>query len=1341
LNVGDIPVRIVSCHLAAGTKASNSETRLRQLALIARELVGCGAFMVVGDLNIRDDECEEAAEKHGWQDAGNRRDCTWCPTLNAFHANLRGVAVKNHRFDRILYRGACCVETFLVAKAKMYRDGKPFCLSDHFGVIGVCDVAALYAEDVAVEVVRERRKLLGDRRKAEVEAEVRFVSQRQMVDREQAALMKFRAEDVGRAEGRAALRRVRGGDADRQQEAYKAAFLDNASMWHPRRQGQFPVCGVPVAGVAVSGVGRSEKVDFVPHTALANIGCEHGQRFHVGILQALLRIASVVGWVRRHEAAFGSGCKSSGRACGICSLRGLLDGIGVRGYDVGSAALGALMGSGGGVAGEQDVSVLFREMLLSWHMRERGVGRAAEWPGVGSGCWVTEVEHVFGFVEETRMRCCTAGCGGCNGASRVACQLQLHVAGAGVSMSELYIRYASQFRGASVCKKCGQESEHVEQRRVVSLSDVLVISFEREDLSEGSRSLSVALEEEWSLPGVAGVLELVAVVFRSGKGDRAQCRVAVRGPDRFWWMFSIGEGGNFRRYGGSISGVLGTSVVMALYERSGVQSRWHVHLAGSAVTSMEGGAELAMGAIAKSEVAALRKGFGAHGAGGSGFVVGGGSGNGSEGFRGGRVGGGMGEAAVASVAAGAEEVVGVGGALAVKAGVGVGDVGLAEGRVGGGMGDVAAVVAGAGAAVGVVGASAVEVDMGVGGESAAGAVVSHGECAVGGVGGVVSGGGGGVGGRAGVRDLPSSSRGVGRRGSGAAGASGAFGGGEGGVEAAGILEGGGDLFAPGVVLSTPSVDWRAPWAMEIEVFMGLPSHAVPQEWSAWHLVSEGVPEQDGLRNEGNYMCYGIAAIQVLLRTPSVAHWLEVHRGLCGRGGEACATCALRATRDQLGQGCVAFLMEWRNSAVHPIAFNNASQQDAVEFVEAVLAKARDVELEAVNPVRFSGYNEAVDLESPFITQVERIFGFVEETRMQCVQCDAVGSRLAVQRMLRLSAPFVKTVKGGRVYTVSDLCRAYGVLDENPVPKSCGSDACSGASRRHRRQCRLASLPNVLLIQVKRFRRDGSKSHVRVSPDLALNLGGHGEGLALSGVVYHMGRNLRSGHYVAVNVDAEGRFWLYNDDRVLPLDESVEEYRTHEVYMLVYTRVGGFWRYGPEAVMEVAIGGSDGEAPGVDEDAASSASVAGRDSDGYAEVVGLESPPVRSPPCKRSRGSIDVDMPDVPSVETFPGQGADRLVGNAGGDVGMMGQEVGGQGRRSLRRTMSCVWGHDALAGRIPVDAGGSAAVMQKVVEELAEEVAAVSLAGGRSTSSSCGAVVGHGGIVVSRLWLGSSFFV
>ena len=59
--VGELPVRVVSCHLASG--ASEAEVRERQMAAIVKERSDVGAFVVLGDLNVREDECEGLCER------------------------------------------------------------------------------------------------------------------------------------------------------------------------------------------------------------------------------------------------------------------------------------------------------------------------------------------------------------------------------------------------------------------------------------------------------------------------------------------------------------------------------------------------------------------------------------------------------------------------------------------------------------------------------------------------------------------------------------------------------------------------------------------------------------------------------------------------------------------------------------------------------------------------------------------------------------------------------------------------------------------------------------------------------------------------------------------------------------------------------------------------------------------------------------------------------------------------------------------------------------------------------------------------------------------------------
>ena len=178
------------------------------------------------------------------------------------------------------------METYLVAKGRMYRDGKPFYLSDHYGIVGLCDVAAVYAKDADSGLASERRKTVGERRKADAEAESHFLMKRRQAFLEEAALMQKRGEDALRAERLAEGRKLRGRGADQQQEAYKAAFVDVGSLWHPRRAAQFPAAGPPVADVALPGVVRPQELVPVVYTPLLDVVCGLQQRFFVGVFQA-----------------------------------------------------------------------------------------------------------------------------------------------------------------------------------------------------------------------------------------------------------------------------------------------------------------------------------------------------------------------------------------------------------------------------------------------------------------------------------------------------------------------------------------------------------------------------------------------------------------------------------------------------------------------------------------------------------------------------------------------------------------------------------------------------------------------------------------------------------------------------------------------------------------------------------------------------------------------------------------------------------------------------------------------------------------------------------------------
>ena len=92
-------------------------------------------------------------------------------------------------------------------------------------------------------------------------------------------------------------------------------------------------------------------------------------------------------------------------------------------------------------------------------------------------------------------------------------------------------------------------------------------------------------------------------------------------------------------------------------------------------------------------------------------------------------------------------------------------------------------------------------------------------------------------------------------------------------------------------------------------------------------------------------CYVSSVLQVLLRLPAVALWLQAHASHCEVRGQApdsaearCTACALWATRLQLGSGACPALVRYR--AAVDQRFARRAQQDAAEFLQLLLGRMR-----------------------------------------------------------------------------------------------------------------------------------------------------------------------------------------------------------------------------------------------------------------------------------------------------------------------------------------------------------------------------------------------------------------
>ena len=344
-----------------------------------------------------------------------------------------------------------------------------------------------------------------------------------------------------------------------------------------------------------------------------------------------------------------------------------------------------------------------------------------------------------------------------------------------------------------------------------------------------------------------------------------------------------------------------------------------------------------------------------------------------------------------------------------------------------------------------------------------------------------------------------------------------------------------------------------PADLAIEAFAGLPSGDAVAIWRFVGGIAVG-----GLANAGN-TCYASSVAQVLLRVPAVALWLHTHAAQCkgfdcsGSGqGVRCVACALWATRLQLGSAALPELVRHRR-AVDEV-FQKDSEHDAAEFMKRLLTRMRRCELEAERAVEWNGLQNEVRRA----THVDRLFGFVEETRLQCKQCRSCRASYACAHVLVLPVPPVD--ERGRPWTVTDLYYLWAKPEDLVGDAAEECRTCGGQRTSHVRQRRMNSRPNVVVVHVRRT--VGGSSDVLRHPVLAeeeVSLPDVGS-FELSGVVYHSGRTATRPHYSCVSRGPDRQFWRYDDKAAWRFPSDVGRLLPRSVYMLVYTRpmgVAGF----------------------------------------------------------------------------------------------------------------------------------------------------------------------------------------
>ena len=194
------------------------------------------------------------------------------------------------------------------------------------------------------------------------------------------------------------------------------------------------------------------------------------------------------------------------------------------------------------------------------------------------------------------------------------------------------------------------------------------------------------------------------------------------------------------------------------------------------------------------------------------------------------------------------------------------------------------------------------------------------------------------------------------------------------------------------------------------------------------------------------------AVQSLLRLLPVALWLDGHAKLCADAGgsRACIVCALRSCRGDFGKQLGQTMQLPRFSLGYTATAGQAVHREPVEYLLRLLDAMRSREVALGNAVLGS--------DGRGVSHVDRLFQFWREKRRECLCCHQKSVFFEPGWVWRVSTVGFEAAE----VTVQELYLSS--CAETMVDAPC---ARCGRMQSHREQQRLASLPNMLLVQVMR----------------------------------------------------------------------------------------------------------------------------------------------------------------------------------------------------------------------------------------------------------------------------------
>ena len=555
------PVTLAAVHLPSGLAQDKVDDRSRILDEIVRGADESGVF-ILGDMNCKDEEAMAVCDKNHLREACYSGS-SWGSRSNRYYDSntYDGVGL---RYDRMFVGGGLWAETFVASYRRTFFEGCDFFLSDHFPVVGFFEFDGAFRQsgpeaDAMARARRDRLARLRDDRLREEQLESFELLKRGKEDRGYAKDVAF--ERVREA----ALREQREALVERERSARRRldAAVGSGSVWcgQIEENALRELAMVPLIGWDVDGW----DVDVPSDVFLRGITSGQTDVVMPCLLQVLLRLPHMHSWIAMHLEH----CRAS-RGCALCWLstvqRALGDHVNRRNVQVGFLPEDVKRED------VQDMKVVFEKILCSLSESEIESGRIGEMPVADlASVVVTHVDRIFGWFQQTRVRCKVCGL---QGESTVLCKskiLTLPLKSVDLkhcTVTDLYLDSLLAKEEVLPCRDCEVSTNHDVSSRVATTPEVLLLWLDR---GVEKHVVSLDVEEDLMLPGLVP-LRLFAVIYRVCRPDGVACySCACRGPMDAWWYFEEGRSPQPIKF--SVSHMKQKSSCMLVYERVVIRGR------------------------------------------------------------------------------------------------------------------------------------------------------------------------------------------------------------------------------------------------------------------------------------------------------------------------------------------------------------------------------------------------------------------------------------------------------------------------------------------------------------------------------------------------------------------------------------------------------------------------------------------------------------------------------------------------------------------------------------------------------------------------------------------------